>query len=100
MQINADEIERLGGRSKNPDIDAALRLLELNSLLVPESECCQQGGESCGPFDDQERENERLREALKPFADAVYNDNGDMTITPCGHAAYAKAYFVMRELSR
>lgn len=41
-------------------------------------------------------EIERLRAALKPFADAVYNDNGDMTITPCGIDEYAKAYFVMR----
>jgi hypothetical protein len=41
-------------------------------------------------------EIERLLAALKPFADAVYNDNGDMTITPAGHDAYVKAYFVVR----
>ena len=40
-------------------------------------------------------EIERLRAALKPFADAVYNDNGDMTITTCNIDAYAKAYFTM-----
>ena len=43
---------------------------------------------------------ERLRAALKPFADAVYNDNGDMTITPCSIDDYAKAYFVMRDLEK
>lgn len=41
-------------------------------------------------------EIERLRAALKPFADAVYNDNGDMTISHPTVDAYAKAYFVMR----
>lgn len=41
-------------------------------------------------------EIERLRAALQPFGNAVYNDNGDMTITPCGHDDYVKAYFVMR----
>ena len=40
---------------------------------------------------------ERLLAALKPFADAVYNDNGDMTVSPAGHDDYIKAYFVMRE---
>lgn len=43
-----------------------------------------------------EADNERLRAALRPFADAVYNDNGDMTVTPCGIDAYSRAYFVMR----
>lgn len=42
------------------------------------------------------REVVRLRAALQPFADAVFNDNGDMTISPCGLDAYRKAYFVMR----
>lgn len=42
-----------------------------------------------------EAEIERLRAALKPFADAVYNDNGDMTVKPCGIDDYAKAYFAL-----
>lgn len=41
----------------------------------------------------------RLKTALKPFADAVYNDNGDMTVTPCGREAYIAAFFAMRSLS-
>jgi hypothetical protein len=41
-------------------------------------------------------EVERLRAALKPFADAVYNDNGDMTITHAEHGCYVNAYFAMR----
>lgn len=43
-------------------------------------------------------ENERLREALKPFSDAVFNDNGDMTID-LGLATsddYVRAYFAYR----
>jgi hypothetical protein len=40
-------------------------------------------------------EIERLRAALRPFADVVYNDNGDMTIKPCGINDYAKAYFTL-----
>jgi len=43
-------------------------------------------------------ENEKLSAALKPFADAVYNDNGDMTITPCDRQFYVKAYFTRRTL--
>jgi hypothetical protein len=45
-----------------------------------------------------EAEIERLRVALKPFADAVYNDNGDMTIDHAGIGIeqFATAYFVMR----
>lgn len=40
---------------------------------------------------------EKLRKALKPFADAVFNDNGDMTISPiCDREAYIAAYFAMR----
>lgn len=45
-------------------------------------------------------ENRRLRAALKPFAAAVFNDNGDMTVTPCAISDYAKAYFVMRDLEK
>ena len=37
MRIDVTEIERIGGRKKNPDIDAALRLLEVNGLIVDES---------------------------------------------------------------
>lgn len=38
-----------------------------------------------------EAESARLRKALKPFSDAVYNDNGDVTITPCSTAQYMSA---------
>jgi len=36
MKIDMQEIERIGGRAKNPDIDAALRILEMNGLVVEE----------------------------------------------------------------
>lgn len=39
-----------------------------------------------------------LEEALKPFADAVYNDNGDMTVQPCGYDEHIGAYFAMKRL--
>jgi hypothetical protein len=45
-------------------------------------------------------ENVDLKKALKPFSDAVYNDNGDMTITPAPIKDYAKAYFVMKRLGK
>lgn len=35
MQIDIKEIERIGGRGKNHDIDRALRILELNQLILP-----------------------------------------------------------------
>ena len=38
----------------------------------------------------------KLQDALKPFAYAVHNDNGDMTITPANREAYVAAYFAMR----
>lgn len=41
-------------------------------------------------------ENARLREALKPFSDAVYNDNGEMTVTHVGIDPYIRAYLIMR----
>ena len=47
-------------------------------------------------LDRRRAEIERLQTALKPFADAVHNDGGGMTITPVGHDAYAGAYFAMR----
>lgn len=34
MFINMKEIERIGGREKNPDIAVALRILELNGLVI------------------------------------------------------------------
>lgn len=42
-----------------------------------------------------EAENERLRGALKPFADAVFNDNADMTIdlSFAKPSDYETAYF-------
>ena len=33
----------------------------------------------------------RMREALKPFADAVYRDNGDVTITHVDPGHYLRA---------
>lgn len=36
MYINMKEIERVGGREKNPDIALALRILELNGLIINE----------------------------------------------------------------
>lgn len=32
---------------------------------MPESSCCQEDGEACGPFMDQEREIDRLKAVLK-----------------------------------
>lgn len=59
MRINAAEIERIGGRAKNPDIDAALRILELNGLILNDDPmicgCCGQpwaDGMSCGQKDN------------------------------------------------
>ena len=51
MLIDMKEIERIGGRSKNPDIDAALRILELNSLVA----------------------EDRATPLLKRIADALYS---------------------------
>lgn len=42
---------------------------------------------------------EKLRKALKPFADAVFNDNGDMTVS-YGHLTSEnciQAYFAMKK---
>ena len=55
-------------------------------------------GQAFGEAVQYGEENKRLRAALTPFADAVYNDNGDMTVTPCKFDDYVKAYFVMRDL--
>ena len=42
-------------------------------------------------------ERDRLRAALKPFADAVYNDHGDMEVSwVVDWETYVKAYFAMR----
>jgi hypothetical protein len=39
----------------------------------------------------------KLRAALRPFAAAVFNDNGDMTIVPVNdRGAYVSAYFAMK----
>lgn len=45
---------------------------------------------------DERANVRRLTDALRPFANSVYNDNGDMTVTPCDRAAYTKAYSVMK----
>lgn len=48
--------------------------------------------------DERSRENVALRAALKPFADCVYNDNGDVTVT-YGTVVpfdYFRAYRVLR----
>jgi regulator of replication initiation timing len=43
-------------------------------------------------------ENEKLRAALKPFSDCIYNDNGDVTITTSDAVAndYWHAYCVLK----
>jgi hypothetical protein len=38
------------------------------------------------------RERDEARARVKPFADAVYNDNGDVTITPPTTEAYLAAH--------
>ena len=43
---------------------------------------------------------DELLAALKPFADAVYNDNGDMTVNHAPFDDYVKAYFVVRRTKR
>jgi hypothetical protein len=45
---------------------------------------------------EQEAEIKRLREALKPFSDAVYNDNGDVTITHPDCYAYMRAQAALK----
>jgi hypothetical protein len=41
--------------------------------------------------DRQKRRADALERALRPFAEAVYNDNGDLTIRPCGIDEYYTA---------
>lgn len=41
---------------------------------------------------------EWLRAALRPFADAVFNDNGEMTVTHASFDAYVAAYFASRRV--
>jgi len=43
-------------------------------------------------------ENATLRAALKPFADCIYNDNGEVTVTTSDAAAndYWRAYCVLK----
>lgn len=62
---NADEIvERL--------LNASVLMCEENFNLMHEAAAL---------IEQQRDEIARLTAALKPFADAVYNDNGDVTIT-------------------
>lgn len=43
-------------------------------------------------------ERDEAREALKPFSNCGFNDNGDMTVNySAGHDDYIKAYFVMKQ---
>lgn len=55
---------------------------------------------ACAEVERLRATNAELVAALKPFANSVYNDNGDMTVTPCGIDDYIKAYFVMRRLAK
>lgn len=45
-----------------------------------------------------EEENKRLREALRPFAGRVFNDNGDLTVDTrsFSYDEIVAAYFVLR----
>lgn len=60
------------------------------------------------PSDDSAAAKRELSEALekalaaiKPFADAVYNDNGDMTISSVTEAEpYRRAYFAARSIDK
>jgi hypothetical protein len=48
-----------------------------------------------------EGQNEQLRAALKPFADAVFNDNGDLTVsTSTNRDHYIRAYMVLRAIEQ
>ena len=53
-------------------------------------------------FEKHDAEVARLRAALKPFAAAVFNDNGDMTIDHAGIGIdqFAAAYFAMKGTAR
>lgn len=45
-------------------------------------------------------DNAKLREALQPFADRVFNDNGNITVS--GNVSYddhCRAYFTLRALT-
>lgn len=46
-----------------------------------------------------EQKIEKLRKALQPFADAVFNDNGDMTVdlSALNSENCIQAYFAMRK---
>ena len=45
------------------------------------------------------KENEQLRTALKPFSDAVFNDNHELSITPASSNSYYNAYWTMRKVN-
>lgn len=46
--------------------------------------------------------NEQLEPALRPFADAVFNDNGDMTVnfSAVKHDDFVAAYLALRKAGR
>lgn len=52
---------------------------------------------SAAALEAQRAEIERLRTALKPFHNAVFNDNGDVTVTPCSVDEYFGAYAAYRK---
>lgn len=45
-------------------------------------------------------DKEALMTALRPFAKAVYNDNGSMIVTPANYDDYIRAYFVFRRIEQ
>lgn len=84
------------------DVEGLVAYVTENCMRLKHGEChtrrcLTRGGYKSGPYDasiatceeyeiataltDQREMISRLKEALKPFADAVYNDNGDVTIS-------------------
>lgn len=55
---------------------------------MPESSCCQEDGDACGPFIDQEREIERLRGALKTIMLDCASASKDANYCPAAQRAF------------
>jgi hypothetical protein len=56
--------------------------------------------EAAAHIEALQRRVEELEAALKPFADAIYNDNGDITVDLSVKSEdLVKAYFVLRRVA-
>lgn len=60
--------------------------------------CRRDAAEATAKLETAEAERDALRKALEPFADAVFNDNGDMTVNLAAPTSedFINAYFALR----